>query len=151
MNELYVVFRIDDATYVLPAARVLQMESFTSATRVPGAAAHVAGLMQLRGKVVPVVDLRALFGLPPIERGIDARVIVVHQRSRQVGLLVDEAREVIELDPEAFTPPPEIVALQSHRFVSAVAQREARLFMLLDCDRVIGEEDQDAPVHPHLD
>jgi purine-binding chemotaxis protein CheW len=151
MNDLYVVFRIEDATYVLPAARVLQMESFSGATRVPGAAAHVAGLVQLRGRVVPVVDLRALFGLPPIERGIDARIVVVQQNSRQVALLVDAAREVITLDPATFTPPPEIVALQSHHFVSAVAQLEKRLFMLIDCDRVIGEEVPNAPTQPHVD
>lgn len=145
------IFRIDDTSYVVPAARVLQMESFTSATRVPGAPAHVAGLVQLRGKVVPVVDLRALFGLPPIERGIDARIVVVQQNARQVGLLVDAAREVIKIDPGAFAPPPEIVALQSHHFVSAVAQLENRLFMLIDCDRVIGEEDHNAPTQPHVD
>ena len=151
MSDLYVVFLVDDANYVLPASRVLQMESFTSATRVPGAPEYVAGLVQLRGKVVPVVDLRSLFDLPPIERGIDARIVVVQQRSRQVGLLVDAAREVIKLEPDAFSPPPEVIALQSRRFVSAVAQLEARLFMLIDCDRVIGEEDQDAPPQPHVD
>jgi purine-binding chemotaxis protein CheW len=151
MNELYVVFRVDDAHYVLPAARVLQMESFSSATRVPGSRAHVAGLVQLRGRVVPVVDLRALFGLPAIERDIDTRIVVVQQGLRQVGLLVDAAREVIKLDPAAFSAPPEIVAVQSRRFVSAVAQMDDRLLMLIDCDRVIGEEDQDAQPQFHVD
>jgi purine-binding chemotaxis protein CheW len=151
MSELYVAFRVDEANYVLPASRILQMESFSGATRVPGAPEHVAGLVQLRGKVVPVVDLRSLFGLPPIERGLDARIVVVQQGSRQVGLLVDAAREVIKIDPAAFVPPPDIVALQSRRFVSAVAQLEARLFMLIDCDRVIGEEDLNAPAQPHVD
>lgn len=141
MSELHVVFRVDDASYVLPAARVLQMESFTGATRVPGTPQYVTGLVHLRGKVVPVVDLRARFGLPPIERGLDARIVVVQQGERQVALLVDAAREVIALEPDAFQAPPEIIAVQSRRFVSAVARQGARLFMLIDCDRVIGEED----------
>ena len=58
MSELHVLCRIADVDYVLPAADVMQMESFTGATRVPGARADVAGLMQIRGRVVPVVDMR---------------------------------------------------------------------------------------------
>lgn len=151
MSELYVVFRVDEASYVLPAARVLQMESFSGATRVPGAPAHVAGLVHLRGKVIPVVDLRTRFGLEPIARGIDARIVVVEQNERQVGLLVDTAREVIKLEADAFKPTPEIISLQSRRFVGAVAQQGERLFMLIDCDRVIGEEDVHAQPQPHVD
>lgn len=64
MSVLHVVFKVDGAEYVLPAADVLQMESFTGATPVPGAAPHVAGLVQVRGRVIPVVDARLRFGLP---------------------------------------------------------------------------------------
>jgi purine-binding chemotaxis protein CheW len=140
VSTLHVLFKVAGTAYVLPASDVLQMESFTGATRVPGTPAHVAGLVQIRGRVVPVVDLRARFGLPAAEPVLDTRVVVVKQGERVVGLIVDSAREVLAIAPEAFRPPPEIVAEQASGFVKAVAQVGGRLVMLIDCDRVIGEE-----------
>ena len=71
MTALHVTFRVGTADYALPAAAVLHLESFVSATHVPGAPPYVAGLVQVRGRLVPVVDLRKRFGLGPIEHSID--------------------------------------------------------------------------------
>jgi purine-binding chemotaxis protein CheW len=140
MSALHVVFKVAGAEYAVPASEVLQMESFTGATPVPGAPAHVAGLVQVRGRVVPVVDARARFGLPPAERTLDSRVVVGQLGTRTVGLLVDSAREVLKLASEQFQPPPALVAEQAKGFVKAVAQVGPRLLMLIDFPRVIGEE-----------
>ncbi|MCP3168071.1 chemotaxis protein CheW [Myxococcus qinghaiensis] len=143
MSVLHVVFKVDGAEYVLPASDVLQMESFTGATPVPGAPAHVAGLVQVRGRVIPVVDARRRFGLPALERSLDTRVVVGQLGTRTVGLLVDSAREVLKLDPAKFQPPPPLVVEGSKGFVKAVAQVGPRLVMLIDFPRVIGEETPD--------
>ena len=140
MTALHVTFRVGTAEYALPAAQVLHLESFESATHVPGAPAYVAGLVQVRGRVVPVVDLRARFGLPSAERTLDNRVIVVQHGARIAGLLVDSAREVVRLDESSFAPPPEIIADQTTGFVTAVASVASRLLLLVDVPRVIGEE-----------
>jgi purine-binding chemotaxis protein CheW len=140
MSTLHVVFKVAGAEYIIPASEVMQMESFTGATPVPGAPAHVAGLVQVRGRVVPVVDARARFGLPPVDRTLDSRVVVGQLGSRTVGLLVDSAREVMKLAPEQLQPPPPMVAEQAQGFVKAVAQVGQRLVMLIDFSRVIGEE-----------
>jgi purine-binding chemotaxis protein CheW len=153
MNALYVLFKVAAADYAIAAADVLQMESFTTATPVPGAPPYVAGLVQIRGRVVPVVDVRMRFGLPAAEPSagglgaepssrqpsLDRRVVVVQHGERVVSLLVDSAREVLSLDPASFRPPPEIVAEQAAGFVKAVAQAGGRLIMLIDCERVINE------------
>lgn len=143
MSVLHVVFKVDGAEYALPAADVLQMESFTGATPVPGAPPHVAGLVQVRGRVIPVVDARVRFGLPPGERTLDTRVVVGQLGSRTVGLLVDSAREVLKLDPAQVKPPPPLVVEGARGFVKAVAQVGPRLVMLIDFPRVIGEETPD--------
>jgi purine-binding chemotaxis protein CheW len=139
MTELHVAFKVGDATYVLPASLIVQMESFTSATDVPGTPDYVAGLVQVRGAVVPVVSLRARFGLPPAPVTLDSRIVVVERNSRRVALLVDSARDILKIDPATFEPPPEVVAKQAAGFVSSVARVGERLVMLVDCDRVIGE------------
>jgi purine-binding chemotaxis protein CheW len=140
MNALYVLFKVADAEYVLPAADVLHMESFVGATRVPGAPEHVAGLMQIRRRVIPVVDLRLRFGLPAREPTLDSRVVVVQCGERAVGLLADSAREVKSISTDDFRPPPELIAEQSAGYVTRVAQAGARLLMLIDFRKVIGEE-----------
>lgn len=139
MNALHVVFKVGDGDYVLPAADVLQMESFTSATSVPGSAPYVAGLVQIRGRVIPVIDLRARFGLPALPRTLDSRVLVVQAGERQVGLLADSAREVLRIADDAFSPPPEVVTAQSNGYVSSIAQAGNRIVMRIDFDKVIGQ------------
>jgi purine-binding chemotaxis protein CheW len=140
MTALHVLFKVADTEYVLPASEVLQMESYDGATPVPGTAGYVAGLVQVRGRVVPVVDLRARFGLPAVAPTLDTRVVVVQREGRAVGLLVDSAREVLQLDPATLEAPPEVLANRGHGFVKAVAQAGERLVVLIDFAKVIGEE-----------
>ncbi len=140
MSVLHVVFKVGDADYVVAAADVLQMESYTGATRVPGALPYVAGVVQVRGRVVPVVDLRVRFGLPPLAPTLDSRIVVVQHHERTVGLLVDSAREVIKLTPEQIQAPPRMVTDGVDGFVKAVAHLGQRLLMLVDFVKVIGED-----------
>lgn len=143
MSELHVAFRVGATTYVLPASTVIQMESYSGATRVPGAPEYVAGLVQVRGAIVPVIDVRARFNLPPLEPTLDTRLVLIELGKRRVALLVDSAREMLKIDPASFEPPPEVVAAQSAHFVRSVARVSGNLVMLIDCERVIGEEDID--------
>ena len=137
---LYVVFRVDAAEYALPAETVLQMESFTAATAVPGTQPFVAGILQLRGLVVPVVDLRHRFGLPPAAPGPDTRVVVGQLRDRVVALVADSAREVLRIAPDQIKPPPRLLEDGAQGFVRAVAHAGPRTILILDFGKVIGEE-----------
>ncbi len=143
MSGLHVLFTVANGQYVIPADDVLHMESYTGATPVPGAPAHVAGLIQVRGRVLPVVDVRARFGLSADAAAPGTRVVVVKDGARAVGLLVDGAREVIDLPPDRFKPPPGVVTAGGGAFVTAVAQAGDRLLMLIDHKKVIGEEQRD--------
>ena len=158
---LHVTFRVGNATYALAAADVLHLESYDTATHVPGAPAYVAGLVQVRGRLVPVIDLRVRFGLPAIQTApgtttatangaaaadamseamLNRRVVVVQLGTRVAGLLVDSAREVLKIEDAAFEKPPEIIAQQTAGFVKAVATIAKRMYLLVDLPRIIGEE-----------
>jgi len=141
--ELHVTFRVGPSEYAVPAKSVLHLDSFEAATPVPGAPPYVAGLVQSRGKLVPVVDLRARFGLEAVAPTIDRRVVVVQVGSRVAGLLVDSAREVLALDDAAFEQPPELFREHANAFVRAVATVMKRLILLVDVPRIIGEERSD--------
>lgn len=140
LEALHVVFEVGGAGYVLPATIVRELESFGEVTPVPGTPPHVAGIVHVRGQVLPLVDLRVRFGLPPGTPSLDRRVIVVEHEGRRIGLLVDLAREVARLPPAAFEPPPELVAEHAGGLVKAVTRHGARLLMLLDCERALGQE-----------
>lgn len=139
-GALHVLFRVDSAEYAIAASLVLHMESFTGATKVPGTQDFVVGLVQIRQRVVPVVDLRVRFGLPPAATSIDSRVVVVQCEQRVIGLLVDSAREVLQLPEDAFSAPPEVVTERAQGFVSALARAGKRMLMIIDLHKVIGEE-----------
>jgi purine-binding chemotaxis protein CheW len=147
MSDLYVVFRVAEAEYALSAAQVLQLESFSGVTAVPGTLPHVIGIVQVRGRIVPVIDLRLLFGQPPVEATLDNRIIVVEVGTRTIGLRVDVSREVIKLDPEQVHPTPPLVAEQSRGFVLGVVRVGSRLLMLFDLAKVLGEDLHDDPIH----
>ena len=140
IDELFVLFRVGDAVFGLPAADVVQMESFSGATAVPGTPSFVAGIMPLRGRVVPVVDLRVRFGLSPIVPNLDTRVVVTEVRGRAIALAVESAREVARLRGEDVKPPPHLLEEVGSGFVSSVAHAGDRIILVVDLEKVLGEE-----------
>lgn len=143
MSSLHVVFKVAGAEYVVPAADVLHMETYTGATAVPGTSDHVAGLMQIRQRVIPIIDLRRRFGLPDVAPCLDTRVIVVQHKERTVGMVVDSAREVMHIAADKFAPPPEAVAQQAKGYIKSVAQAGTRLMLLINFPSVIGDIDEE--------
>lgn len=140
---LHVVFVIADVEYALPVAAVLQMESFAGATAVPGSPAYVLGIVTVRGRVLPVVDLRRRFGLPGSAPTADTRIIVTELEGRVVALCVDRAREVIDLDPAGRQPAPALVSERSAGLVYGMHAIGKRLLLLLDLPRVLSERAHD--------
>jgi purine-binding chemotaxis protein CheW len=143
MNVLHVLFKVGGSDYAVAASEVLHLESFATATKVPGAPAHVTGLMQVRGRVVPIIDLRQRFGIGVHDTTENSRVLVVQVGARAVALLADSAREVMKIDDETYRAAPEMVAESGQGFVKSVAQAGGRLVMLIDLAKVVGEEHTD--------
>jgi len=141
--KLHVVFTLAGAEYALPFDSVLQMESYTGATLVPGAPAYVDGIVTVRGMVLPVLDLRTRFGLPRAELSLDTRIVVTESAARVVALRVDSAREVLKLDVEKHQPAPSIVSERSSGLVNAVHPLGKRLLLLIDLPKLLGENSHD--------
>ena len=141
--NLHVVFALAGTEYALPVGAVLQMETFAGATLVPGAPSYVAGIVTVRGLVVPVIDLRVRFGLPPAELTLDTRIIVTESSGRVVALRVDSAREVLKLDVEKHQPAPTVISERASGFVHAVHALGNRLLLLVDLPQILGETKHD--------
>jgi purine-binding chemotaxis protein CheW len=139
-GALHVLFTVGATEYGIAADTVLQMETFSGATSVPGTAPYVAGVVQIRGRVIPLVDLRIRFGESARERDADTRIVVGQRGDRVVGLLVDRAREVITIPADKIQPPPPILDQMARGFVVAIAHLEGRVVLLVDFAKIIGEE-----------
>jgi purine-binding chemotaxis protein CheW len=149
--KLHVVFRLAGTEYALPVDSVLQMETFSGATLVPGAPSYVAGIVTVRGLVVPVIDLRARFGLSSVETTLDTRIIVTESERRIVALVVDSAREVLKLSVEKHQPAPSVVVERAAGFVRSVHALGSRLILLVDLPKILGENSHDHPARAQLD
>jgi purine-binding chemotaxis protein CheW len=148
--SLHVVFTLADVEYALPVAFVLQMDTFSGATAVPGTPGYVAGIVTVRGRVVPVVDLRRRLGLPPIEPTLDSRLIVAQVGERVVALSVDRAREVLSLDTSKHQPAPPLVSERSSGLVEGVHAIGPRLLLLLALPKLLSDHAHDHELVPHL-
>ncbi|MEO8900356.1 MAG: chemotaxis protein CheW [Polyangiaceae bacterium] len=149
--KLHVIFSLADTEYALPVDSVLQMESFAKATHVPGVADYVSGIVTVRGRVVPVIDLRVRFGLPMAAVTPDTRIVVTESEGRVVALRVDSAREVLKLDEAQHQPAPSVVSERSSGFVHAVHTLGPRLLLLVDLPKILGENSNEQPTHALLD
>lgn len=143
-EQALVVFQLGEEEYALDVERVREVVKVDRITRVPGAPAYVRGIINLRGRVVPVIDLRERLGLnaAPSER---PRIMVVEDGAALVGMLVDRASEVLRLRPGQVQPPDEILQEgDSSRFVEAVANLEGRLVVVLRPGELLAREDREA-------
>jgi purine-binding chemotaxis protein CheW len=146
-GEPFVLFELAGTTYALPSLDIQQMEMIEHLTPVPNAPACVAGVVFLRGQVVPAVDLRTRFGFPRVPYSLRTRLIVVMAGGRRVGLIADTASEFVRIPAGAIQPPPEGVSGDSSRYVRGVALLGERVVLILDAQAAIGHlDDRDLAV-----
>jgi purine-binding chemotaxis protein CheW len=133
----YILFTVAGTTYALPSDDVRHMEMIDEITRVPNAPSFVDGVVFSRGQVVPVVNVRARFGFDRAAIDIRSRLIVVQSGTRLIGLVVDAAREFVNIPAELIQPPHEALAGMSGRYVGGIASIGDRLILILDLGRIL--------------
>lgn len=138
--EPFILFELGRTTYGIPSRVVTQMEMVEQVTPVPNAPDYVEGVVFSRGQVIPMVSLRARFGLTRIPHDMRTRLIVIHSNDRTVGFVVDSAREFVSIPSEAILPPPEAVSGLSSRYLEGIATLGDRLVLILNVDQVLNLE-----------
>ena len=137
-KELQIVgFRIGRETFGLPISLVHEIVRRPEITNVPHAPEYVEGVMNLRGRIVPVIDLRRRFGGAAIANSRKNRVLVVDVESRAVGLIVDSASEVLKISDAQIEPPPNVLTEAATSYVTGVAKHQGRLIILVDLKRIL--------------
>ncbi|GEN33612.1 MULTISPECIES: chemotaxis protein CheW [Aneurinibacillus] len=136
-----IVFRLKDEEYGVEVNQVKSIERLEHITRVPRTPNFVKGVINLRGVVTPIVDLRRRFGIEETAYNETTRVIIVAVGEIEVGLIVDSANDVIDIPINAIEPPPEVVGGIEAVYLRGVAKLDRRLLILLNLDKVLNTEE----------
>jgi len=136
-----VSFKIGNEEFGVDILRVQEINRMLQITTVPNTNNFIEGVINLRGKVIPVVDLRAKFGMGKIEHDKNTRIVVVELSNKTVGFIVDEVSEVLRIPKSITEAPPEMVSGINSEFITAVGKLEDRLIILLDLEKTLSTED----------
>jgi purine-binding chemotaxis protein CheW len=142
MEHQLVVFELANEQYGVDIAAVESIIKIQPITVVPHAPAFVEGVTNLRGSVLPVIDLRKRFGLPQEDSTKNSRIVVVAIQSTKVGMIVDAVSEVLRVPEGAIEPPPPMVTSVDTAFITGIAKINDRLVILLDLGKVLSLQEQ---------
>lgn len=133
----FVAFRVDSQEYCIDIMSVREIRGWTPATSIPQSPEFVRGVINLRGSVLPIVDLAARFGLTPLEPTARHVIIITQIEKQIVGLLVDAVSDILTILTEKIQPTPSIASDVAKSFVRGVISIEGRMISLIDLDNVL--------------
>jgi purine-binding chemotaxis protein CheW len=136
----YLTFRIGDEDFALDVSHVREILEFTTVTQVPKTPEYMRGVINLRGSVVPVLDMRLKFGLSEIKKTVNTCVVVIEvdldETNTVMGALVDSVQEVIELEPDQIEPPPRIGMKLKTEFIKGMGKKDDHFIIILDINKL---------------
>ena len=140
-NREFLVFSLGDEEYAIDILKVQEIRGYENVTRIANAPDFIKGVTNLRGVIVPIVDLRIKFHLENVEYGGQTVVIVVNVADRVVGIVVDGVSDVMTLTPDQIKPAPEFGVTLSSDFLSGLGSLDDRMLVLVDIDKLLTSEE----------
>jgi len=137
----YLTFSLGEEEYGIEILKVQEIKGYSAITYIPNTPPHIKGVMNLRGTVIPVVDLRAKFAMPAVEYNKFTVIIVVTVEEKILGLVVDAVSDVLNIAPGDVRPAPDFGARVDTKFINGVASLNEKLAVLLDIKKLLSEDD----------
>lgn len=138
----YLTFALGREQYGIELLKVREIKGYIPVTPIPNTPSHIKGVINLRGSVIPIIDMRARFSMATIEYSKFNVIIVVTVGDKVLGLLVDAVSDVLEVGPQEIRPVPELGAGRATQFMSGMAQCGEKLAVLLDIESLLAEENE---------
>ncbi len=141
----YLTFQLGEETFAFDVLRINEVLELTQITRIPGANESMIGVINLRGSVVPVVDLRKKLNMSEKDRSIETAIIIIDTEYGEgkvtLGVLVDAAKKVIMLDKSQLEPPPKVGMNLNIDYITAIGKQDNNFIILLNSDKIFSEEE----------
>ena len=138
-----VVFMLNKAYYGVPILQDQEIVKMTEITEIPNTPDFVQGIVNLRGKIIPIIDMRKRFGLPEEEVNENWKILILKSDDVLFGVMVDQISEVEKVPATLIEKPPKIVAGVNGKFINAIAKMENRLLILLDIGKILSDEEKE--------
>ena len=135
-----VIFDLADEAYGVNIGSVREIIRMQEITQVPRTPDYVEGVINLRGKVIPVIDMRKRFGFPVAEHTKDTRIVVIDINGNDIGATVDAVTEVLRLGADSIEPPSSVISTTDSDYLLGIAKLETRLIILLDLQRALSAD-----------
>ncbi len=132
-----IIFELNGEEYAIPVQQIRSIEKLMHITRVPNVASYIKGVINLRGVITPIVDLRSRFGMEETAPSGSSRMIITVVEDLEVGFIVDAANDVVDITEDDIEPAPEVVGSVENKYVKGVVKIDKRLFVCLDLDEVL--------------
>jgi purine-binding chemotaxis protein CheW len=136
-----VSFTLEDVEYGIDILRVHEILRIPEITRLPNTPSYIKGVINLRGNVIPVVDVRERFGFPQIEITDLTRIIVIESEGRQIGLFVDNVSQVIRINEKNIDPPADLIEGVSEDFITGIGRLKDHLIVILNLTNILFEKE----------
>lgn len=140
-KDKYLTFKIGREHFAIAIYYVMEIIGIQKITEVPDTQDYIKGVINLRGKVIPVIDIRLRFKLEALDYTNRTCIIVVNMNNITTGLIVDEVAEVIDILESQIDAPPQTTNDQKHRFISGLGKIEKNVKIILDVERMLNEKD----------
>ncbi|MBS4539869.1 chemotaxis protein CheW [Clostridium sp. D2Q-11] len=140
VENQYVIFRIHNDSYAIDISMVKTIEKVEDFTRIPNSEGYIKGVINLRGEVIPVIDLKKRLGIGEIEINENSRVIITYRDEIVVGLLVDASSEVVYLQKDEIDNPPNINESEDYNYIKGIGKKNDKLILIIDLDRILDIE-----------
>lgn len=141
----FLTFKLGEELFALDIGKVREVLDFTSITKVPQTPDYMRGVINLRGSVVPVVDMRVKFGMPPAEKTVHTCIIIVEVEMDGekvvMGAMADAVQEVLDLEPDQIEPPPRLGTKLNSDFIRGMGRLNDHFIIILDIDRIFSTDD----------
>lgn len=140
----FLTFNLGEELYGVDILRVQEIKGYTAVTKIPNTPPHIKGVLNLRGTIVPIVELRTKFDMPMIDYTMFTVIVVVVVKEKIMGLVVDSVSDVLNIDKKDIQAPPQFGAKMDVSFLSGIGKSGDKLVALLDMDRLLSDGEMQA-------
>ena len=141
-EKQYVIFKLGSEEYGIEITNVREITEYSESTKVPNSYDFIDGIINLRGNVVPVINLKKRFNLEETKINNNSRVIIISVADKQVGFIVDDASQVLTLDEKDIEETPEIISGVDKKYIVGIGKKEEKIIILLNLEAILSENER---------
>lgn len=139
-DKQYIVFKLNEEKFAASINHIASITEYASITPLPNGPAYIDGLLNLRGDIIPVVNLKKRFRMTE-QKMNDKRILIARKGDLQIGFLVDDASQSMTVDESMIMPPPKIAIKRDNAYISEVCVHDNELIIVIDLDKVLSDEE----------